>query len=47
MPIREIDIKYLAEIEKTSNKLEQQFKEIRRVKFVVEESKFWLAAWIE
>ena len=41
-PIREIDIKYLAEIEKTSDKLEQQFKEIRRVKFVVEESKFWL-----
>ncbi len=41
-PISDIDAKYLTEIEKASDKLEQQFKEIRRVKFVVEEAKFWL-----
>ena len=41
-PISQIDTKYLMEIEKSAEKLEHQFKEIRRVKFVVEESKFWL-----
>ncbi len=41
-PISEIDTKYLTEIEKTADKLEQKFKEIRRIKFVVEESRFWL-----
>ena len=41
-PISDIDARYLNDIEKASDKLEQKFKEIRRVKFVVEESKFWL-----
>ena len=41
-PISEIDIEYLNDIEKFAGKLEQEFKEIRKIKFVVEESKFWL-----
>ena len=43
LKITEIDIEYLNDIEKFAGKLEQEFKEIRKIKFVVEESqKFWL-----
>ena len=42
LEISKIDQKYYRELEKASDKLETKFKEIRKVKFVVEESNFWL-----
>lgn len=42
VPIESIPSKYFRELEKTADKLESKFKEIRRVKFVVEDASFWL-----